>query len=583
MSAVSQIRREGCIAVLEIDEPPVNVLSAAVRQAIIDGLGVLDADPAVAAIVLICGGRTFIAGFDITEFENGFVGPPLQQVIDTMMGIGKPVIAAIHGTALGGGFETALLCSHRMAVPSAAVGLPEVHIGLIPGAGGTQRLPRMVGPAVALELLISGRSVAASEALELGLIDALAEESKLEQGAIAFALRIVAEGGPVRRIDDMQERVDSYRGKQEFFNEYRRRVAQDFRGFKAPEAIIRAVEAAVELPIGEGLEREKELVYELLETREAAAQRHAFFAERSAAKIPGMSLPTATRAIRAIGVFGTDERADMLVARFGRQGLTVSRVWPGQGDLPRCDLLAMSGTDVAAGLADAPINAVPAEAIIALTDRFGELDDLAARIGRPQGVIGLHFNPGGGRLVEIVRGDRSEVSAVMPVIELLRRMGKVPVLCRPSSDLLAGRIRSVMLREADFLRAEGCSAGHIRRALFEYGFPLTWLDGVGEPGLEPVEQADLEILLARLLYPVVNEAAEILEQGHALRASDIDMAAIHGLVWPVYTGGPMFWADTVGLPTIIDRLDGFAREDGDRYRPRSLLRRLARQGKTISD
>ncbi|MEP6869822.1 MAG: enoyl-CoA hydratase-related protein [Novosphingobium sp.] len=582
MNAVSQIRKEGCIAVLKIDEPPVNVLSAAVRQAMIDGFAVLGADPAVAAIVLVCGGRTFIAGFDITEFENGFVAPPLQQMIDTIEGVSKPIVAAIHGAALGGGLETALLCSHRIAVPSASVGLPEVHIGLIPGAGGTQRLPRIVGPAMAIDLLISGRSVAAAEALELGLIDALAAEGNLEQDAVAFALRIVAAGGQVPRIDDRQDLIEPFRGKPEFFNEYRRRVAKDFRGFKAPEAIVKAVEAAVELPISEGLEREQELVYELLETREATAQRYAFFAERSAAKIPGMSPGAAQHRIRIVSIFGAGGQADSLCARFSEQGLTVSQVRPGQDFLPKCDLLVVAGMDVAAQHpANALINAASAETIVALADNFSALDELAATMARPEGVIGLHFNPGEGKLVEVVRGERSEASAVLPVMDLLKRMGKVPVLCRPSRELLAGRMRSVVRHEADVLQSKGCSVGHIRRALFEYGFPLGWLDGVKEPGDETGGPVDFKALLGSLLYPVVNEAAQMLEQGHVLRASDIDMAAIHALAWPVYTGGPMFWADTIGLPTIVRGLDGFATVAGDSYRPRNLLRQLASEGKGI--
>jgi len=271
MAAVLQLRRDGPIGIIRIDEPPVNVLSVTVRQAIIDGFAAMRPDPSVEAIILLCGGRTFIAGFDITEFRGGLQEPALQLVLDAVENSGKPTVAAIHGTALGGGFELAMLCSHRIAVPSAAVGLPEVKIGLMPGAGGTQRLPRMVGPGLALELMTSGRQVGATEALKLGLIDCLAGEGQLEADAITFARRILAAGGPLPLIRNRQELVEPMRGKPEFFAAFRDSKASEFRGLNAPEAIIKAVEAAVELTIAEGLEREYELSYALVNSRESLA------------------------------------------------------------------------------------------------------------------------------------------------------------------------------------------------------------------------------------------------------------------------------------------------------------------------
>lgn len=565
MSDVLTTRVEGNIGIVKIDEPPVNVLSASVRRALIEGFAAFGAEPAIAAIVLICGGRTFIAGFDITEFENGFRAPPLQAVVDTIDAIGKPVVAAIHGTALGGGFELALLCSHRILVPSAGVGLPEVHVGLIPGAGGTQRLPRMVGPEVALELLISGRLVEGPEALSLGLVDELAEEGELERDAVAFARRIVARGGDVPRAGDRQDLVAPYRGKPAFFAEYGDRVAREFRGFKAPGAMVKAVEIAVECPIEEGLEREKALVYQLLETREAMAQRHAFFAERSAAKVPDLLTGTKVRSIRSVKVVGEGEAASTIIAWFQRRGQLIST-----GTEP-CDLVIIAGSEPA-GMAR-EIAAVSgasgsADTIIALNGCFAQIDTLAAAGAQPERVISLHLPAPESRLVELVGGVPGSEPSMAATISLLRRLGAVPVQCRPSADLIVDRLQTVLAREMDALKADGISGAEIDRALFDYGLP-----GHPAPG-EPDPDTQDEIL-ARLLYLVVNEGARMLDEGIVIRASDIDVAAIHGLGWPVYTGGPMFWADGVGMRVIVDWLEAAAIRLGERFRPCSHLTRLA--------
>ena len=572
MAAVLQLRREGPIGIIRIDEPPVNALSVTVRQAIIDGFAAMRSDPAVEAIILLCGGRTFIAGFDITEFRGGLREPALQLVLEAVEHVGKPTVAAIHGTALGGGFELAMLCSHRIAVPSAAVGLPEVKIGLMPGAGGTQRLPRMVGPALALELMTSGRQVGASEALKLGLIDCLAGEGQLEADAIAFARRILAAGGPLPLIRNRQELVDPFRGKPEFFAAFRDSKAIEFRGFNAPEAIIKAVEAAVELPIAEGLQREYELSYALVNTRESLAQRHAFFAERRAAKVPDLPSVGLIRKINSIGIFGQGERAEAITQYFEGSGVSVSVFDPGGSTSNHPDLIVIKGTAVLP-------EDIQTGAIVVLTDELAILDDLAATASAPENVIGLHMY-GEKRLAEVVRTKHSDATALAALMDLLRRSGKVPVLCKPSLDLIADRLSAVLRDQAAQLRREGVPASTIDAALFQYGFMPGRLFGEADAGSLAPGQTDPGSILERLLYPVVNEGARLLEKGVALRASDIDTAAIHGLEWPVYTGGPMFWADTVGLDAIVTRLTAAAEQD-ESLRPARLLEHLATEGQAL--
>lgn len=617
-----------------IHEPPVNVLSAAVRQALIDEFQKFGADPEVKAIVLICGGRTFIAGFDITEFRSGLKDPPLSRVLNVVENVGKPVIAAIHGTALGGGFELAMLCSHRVAVPSASVGLPEVRLGLLPAAGGTQRLPRMVGPAVALEILTSGRPVGSPEALELGLLDAVVTEGQLEHQAVAFARRVVAEGGPLPRVRDRQELVDPFRGKPELFAEFRTRKAAEFRGFKAPEAIIQAVEAAVELPIEAGLAREQALIAELLASRECAAQRHLFFAERRTSKIPDVATDTRRASIRSVAVIGGGAAGGDIALHFLNSGIPVTlrdtgealersvtgirRAYASEAAKGRMDRntiearmdLVSASTDIFGPIdSDLVICAAPAEpgtrkdwlktiagiahpdAILGITDLFPDLDDIAVASGRPEQVIGLRFFPHGACLIEVVRGGRSHDESIATVMSLARRIGKVPVLCRPCRGLIADRIADALAAEVLALLNEGMSIETIDRALGEYGFVSGYLartrpgvlerhqDGSAIAGAPQRSAIMADEIAARLLYPVVNEAAKLLDEGIAIRASDIDVAAVLALDWPVYTGGPLFWADTVGLPEIMAWLNAACGRHGARFSPSQTLERLASEGR----
>ena len=682
MSSVGTVIVENGIGIVKIDSPPVNALGIAVRRAIADGMTTLDADDAVRAIVLICGGRTFFAGADISEFGKPPVAPDLGQVCALVEGVGKPVIAAIHGTALGGGLEVALVCSHRIAVPSAKLGLPEVHLGLLPGAGGTQRLPRLIGPQMALELMVSGAPAGAKQALAAGVVDALASEDTLRADAIAFAMRIAAEGKPLVRVRDRDDKVAPARGHPELFAEFRKKNARAFRGFKAPEAIVRAVEAAVELPFEDGLARERALFVELMASPESAAQRYYFFAERETAKIPDIPADTAAVPVQTVGVIGAGTMGGGIAMNFLNAGVPVTLVEMTQAALdrglgvirrnyeataskgrmtqdqveqrmalvtPALTLDALSGVDL---VIEAVFEQMAVKkdifgrldgiakpgAILASNTSFLDIDEIASATGRPESVMGLHFfSPANVmRLLEVVRGAKTSPEMIATAMKLARRIAKVPVLSRVCFGFIANRIMTQRMFQADALVLEGPTPPEIDKAIADFGFAmgpfqmidLVGLDVIGRDQSERTVRGDLvamgrlgqkqnggfydydearratpspiaaeliadfarakgiapkgpqtpDEIVARLLYPVVNEGAKLLDEGIALRASDIDVACILGYGWPVFTGGPMFWADTIGLPVVVEKLEALAAEHGEAFRPSPLLARKASEG-----
>lgn len=646
------------IGVLTIDYPPVNALSVHTRKALDEGFRQFAADDAVKAIVLICAGRTFIAGADISEFGKNLGGPNLQDVFDIIESGTKPVVAAIHGTALGGGYELALICHYRIAVPSAKVGLPEVALGLLPGAGGTQRLPRIVGIPAALDLITGGAPVGAKKALDLGMVDALAEEGKLREDAIAFAKKLVAEGGPLMRVRDRQDKVEPYRGQPEIYAEYLKKNARQFRGFKAPFNIVKAIEAAAELDFDAGIARERELFQELVTSTESAAQRYYFFAEREGAKVPDLPKDTEVLPVKSVGVIGAGTMGGGIAMNFLNAGVAVTIVEREQAALDRgvgvirrnyegsaakgrmtaqqveqrMALLTPSLELESLGQADLIIEAVFEDmgikkdvfgkldaiakpgAILASNTSFLDVDDIASATSRPESVVGLHFfSPANVmRLLEIVRGAKTSNAVLATSLKVAKTIAKVPVVSRVGPGFIANRVMSPRSRQAMQLVLEGPSPQDIDAAIFGYGFAmgpfamgdLVGLDVIGRGSNERTLQGDLvklgrlgqkqgggfydydearkaspspvaaqviadfaafkgvenkgplpaEEIVARLLYPVVNEGAKVLEEGVAIRASDIDVACILGYNWPVYTGGPMFWADTVGLPKVVEGL-----------------------------
>ncbi|WP_374526896.1 3-hydroxyacyl-CoA dehydrogenase NAD-binding domain-containing protein [Novosphingobium sp.] len=646
------------IGILTIDYPPVNALSVHTRKALDEGFRQFAADDNVKAIVLICAGRTFIAGADISEFGKNMGGPNLQDVFDIIESGTKPVVAAIHGTALGGGYELALICHYRIAVPSAKVGLPEVALGLLPGAGGTQRLPRIVGIPAALDLITGGAPVAAKKALDLGMIDALAKEGKLREDAIAFAQKLVAEGGPLLRVRDRQDKVEPYRGKPEIYADYLKKNARAFRGFKAPFNIVKAIEAAAELPFEQGIERERELFTELVTSTESAAQRYYFFAEREGAKVPDLPKDTAALPVKSVGVIGAGTMGGGITMNFLNAGIPVTLVEMSQAALDRgvgvirknYENTAAKGRMTAEQVeqrmalltpaleldalkdVDLVIEAVFEEmgikkdvfgkldaiakpgAILASNTSFLDLDEIASATARPESVVGLHFfSPANVmRLLEIVRGAKTSDAVLATALKIAKTIAKVPVVSRVGPGFIANRVMSPRSRAATELVLEGPTPQDIDKALYDYGFAmgpfamsdLVGLDVIGRGSNERTLNGDLvklgrlgqkqnggfydydekrqsspspvaaqviadfakfkgvenkgpqsaEAIVARLLYPVVNEGAKVLEEGVAIRASDIDVACILGYNWPVYTGGPMFWADTVGLPKVVEGL-----------------------------
>jgi 3-hydroxyacyl-CoA dehydrogenase len=335
LNAVTTISVEGDVAIVTLNSPPVNALSAPVREGLTLGINAALADSAVKSVVLICDGRTFIAGADITEFGKAPVGPSLQDVQNTIENASKPVVAAIHGTALGGGLEVALTCHYRVAVPSAKCGLPEVNLGLLPGAGGTQRLPRIVGAAKALEMMTTGQHVGAKACLAMGLVDELAEEGKLREAAVAFAQKIVAEGRPLKRVRDLEDKVLADRANPGLFAEFRKANARKFRGFMAPESNIKCIEAAVNLPFDEGLAVERKLFMELMTGSQSAAQRYVFFAERQAAKIPDVGDDVAILPVKKVGVIGAGTMGGGISMNFLNAGYAVTIVETQQAALDR--------------------------------------------------------------------------------------------------------------------------------------------------------------------------------------------------------------------------------------------------------
>ena len=680
MTDVATWAVEDAVGILTIYSPPVNALGLAVRKGLSDGIAALNADPAVQAIVLICGGRTFFAGADIAEFGKPFLVPTLIDVLAELEASAKPVVAAIHGTALGGGLETALVCGYRIAVPSAKFGLPEVKLGLLPGAGGTQRLPRLVGPAVALDMMVSGSPIGAARAVELGIVDCLAGEGRLREDATAFARSIV--GQPVVLVRDRQDRVDPYRGRPELFAEFRKKSARAFRGFKAPENIVRAIEAAVALPFDQGIARERALFAELESSIESQAQRYAFFAERNTSKIPDVPSATRTLEVNTVGVIGAGTMGGGIAMNFLNAGIPVTLVEMSQEALdrgigvirrnyengakrgrlteaqvdqrlalirPTLDLTALAEVDLVIEAVFEEM-AVKKEifarldgiakpgAILASNTSFLDLDEIAAATSRPEWVIGMHFfSPANVmRLLEVVRGRMTSNEVIATAMKLAKRIDKVPVLSRVCWGFIANRIMVQRDRQADVLVLEGPTPQEIDRAIYDYGFAmgpfqmidlvgldvinrevkertvagdLVKLDRLGQKknggyydyddnrkatpspvaaeiiaefarfkGVESKGAQTPDEIVCRLLYPVVNEGAKLLEEGIALRASDIDMAAILGYNWPVYTGGPMFWADMVGLSQIVAKLKWYEAQFGERFKPAALLEKLAAEG-----
>ena len=507
------------VAVLISNNPPVNAMSYHVRQGLVDGLEMAQNDEEVQAIVLHCEGRTFFPGMDITEFANPNVpdAPGITEVIEKLEGASKPVVAAIHGTALGGGCETALGCHYRVAAPSAKLGLPEVKLGIIPGAGGTVRLPRVMGVQKALEMMTSGDPISAEQALAGGLVDEIVDGDLLS-GAIAFAKKVVSENRPLAKIRDSNEKLEGARENPAIFDDFRKSIARKTRGFKAPEAIIKSVEAAVRLPFDDALRNERELFVECQNSPQAKAQQYFFFAERQAKKLPDVPKDTPTREIKSVGVIGAGTMGGGISMNFLNRGIPVTLIEATQEALDRgigiiagnyastakkgriteddvrkrmslvtgsLDYQALSDVDlvIEAVFEDMDLKKTVFRAIddickpgcvLASNTSYLNINEIAAVTSRRQDVIGLHFfSPANVmRLLEVVRGNETSKEVIATCMKLGADIGKVAVVVGVCRGFVGNRILGARMRQSDDLLLKNAMPKEIDQVIFDFGFPM---------------------------------------------------------------------------------------------------------------
>ena len=686
INEVTNLEVNSNIAVLTLNSPPVNALSAKVREGLHVGVKQTTEDDNVKAVVLICEGRTFIAGADITEFGQAPKGPSLFEVLDMIENSSKPIISAIHGTALGGGLEVALTCHYRIAIPSAKCGLPEVKLGLLPGAGGTQRLPRVVGAQKALQMVTSGEHVPAKECLEMGLIDEMANEDSLLEDAIKFASTIVKENRPLVKVKENEENIKADKGNHALFADFRKSIARRTRGFLAPEYNIQCIEAAVNKPFEEGIKVERDLFTKLVTGSQSAAQRYVFFAERLVNKIPDIPSETELIAVNSVGVIGAGTMGGGISMNFANVGIPVTIIEQNQERLDRglaiikknyentANKGRISMEDVETRMAlitgelsldtlnsqDLIIEAVfenmalkkeifrklddisKAGTILASNTSALNVNEIAAETKRPEDVIGLHFfSPANVmKLLEIVRGEKTSKSIVASSMAIAKKIGKIAAVVGVCPGFVGNRILGQRQREANKLILEGALPWDIDDALFNFGFPmgpfamsdLAGLDigwnketskgetlrdilcesgrlgqksGKGfylydenrnkspDPEVEAIirkfaeakqirlRDISKEEILERCLYPMINEGFKILEEGMAIRASDIDIVWINGYGWPAYEGGPMFYGSLVGFDKILEWLKKMEQELGSEFKPSSYLEKVVNENINI--
>jgi len=698
MNDLVQLTKENGIAVITINNPPVNALSPGVPEGISEALDQIAQDDAIKAVVLIGGGRTFIAGADIKEFGKMTSGKPrgagllpfLLKIEDSR----KPVIVAIHGTAFGGGLEVAMACHYRVAVSSAQVGQPEVKLGIIPGAAGTQRLPRLAGVAKAVEMCTTGNPVKAAEALQFGIVDRIIEGDLLA-GAIAFAREVA--GNPAPKTRERNEKLGTAAGNAPIFSAARETVAKKQRGLLAPVAAMTAIEAATTLPFAEGCQVEQKLFVECLFSDQSKALIHVFFSEREVSKIPDIPKETPLIPIKSAAVVGAGTMGGGIAMVLANAGIPVLLKDADQAALDRglATIQSNYANSVKRGRftpqdaeerfnritptlsyddfakADLVIEAVfegmalkkevfkeldrvcKPGAILASNTSTLNIDEIASATSRPASVIGTHFfSPANVmRLLEIVRGKATSKEVIATCMQLSKALGKIGVLVGNCRGFVGNRMFGPYRREAQFLVEEGASIAAVDKSLTDFGMAmgplatgdLAGLDvgwrirkeyrhlekpGIRQPIIEdnlcelgrfgqktgagwykydeqrrampdpavdelirkwvteakiPQREISAAEIVDRCIYALVNEGARILEEGYALRASDIDIIYLNGYGFPAYRGGPMWYADTVGLKQVLARISEFHRQHGEIWQPAPLLVRLAEQGKTFAN
>ena len=681
---------EDGIGVITVDYPPVNALGPGVADGIMAALDKGEADPKVTAMVLMGAGRTFIAGADIRQFGKARAAPT-RRTYDVLDQGKKPVVAAIHGYALGGGLENALACHYRIAVPSAKVGLPEVQIGILPGGGGTQRLPRLIGPKLALDMIVSGRHLPADEAKALGIIDDIIPGKDLRREAVAWAKGIAARR-PLPRVRDKSDKLAEAKADPGMFDAARRSYARKMRGQPAPEKCIQAVMAACTETFDQGVQTERRLFSELENTPEAQALRYAFFAEREINRIPGQPKDLKLPEIKTIAVVGAGTMGGGIAMSFADAGMPVKLVDASpdvlakglqrikanyetsvkRGSLTQAEMDKRVGliqpveTMADIGDCDAVVEAVfermdvkkavfreldaamKPEALLFTNTSALDIDQIAAVTKRPEKVAGTHyFVPANVmKLFEVVNASKTAPETLAAAMKLGRDINKVSGYAGNCDGFVANRSRIPFNLEQGLMIEEGALPQQIDKVMEDFGYPvgpfkvndMSGLDvsydtrkrrlaadpnyrglpitdaiveagrlgqktGAGwyryekgdrtphvDPALEALikaKAAELGIkqrtftdqeILNRLLFGAVNECCKIIEEGKAIRASDIDVMWLHGFGFPRYKGGVMFWADTVGAREIYNQVAAWHQMYGARWRPSELLRRLAETG-----
>ncbi len=693
MSDITSYEVADGIAVITIDNPPVNAMSTAVRKGCWAALEQLAADDSAKAAVLICAGRTFVAGADINEFDKPIEDPWLPALVEKFEASEKLIVAAIHGAALGGGLETAMGCHYRCAAPSARIGLPEVNLGLSPGATGTQRLPRLAGVRKALDMMTSGRPISAGDGQKAGVIEKLID-GDLREGAIAYARELLDAGAPIKRVSKLDVAAEGI--DDGFFSEYLQGLARTARGFFAPEQIVECARAAVNESYQDALKTERKLFEKCRASTHSQAQRHLFFAEREVAKIPDVPKATPGREIKKVAVIGAGTMGGGITMNFVNAGVPVTVLEVDQAGLERglgiirknygsavkkgrmteerleqaMGMIAVT-TDYA-DIADADLvieavfetMAIKKEvftkldevckpgAILASNTSSLDLNEIAAVTKRPQDVIGLHFFAPANvmRLLEIVRGEKTAGDVIATAMATAKKIRKVGVLVGVCFGFVGNRMFFPYVREAQLMMLEGVSPERVDQVAYDWGMAMgphavmdlsgldvfnklntEWKDRPDDPvyyrmcmalcemgrygqktgagiykydgrkalpdpevmeiakreatilGVKQIEVSDEEII-ERMTCSMINEGALILEEGIAIRPGDIDVIFVNGYGLPRYRGGPMKYADAIGLDKVCNAIRKYRARYGDLWwTPAPLLEKLAAEGRTFQE
>lgn len=683
------VRRESEVAIVVADNPPVNALGQAVRAGLVEAFRQLEEDDGVKAIVIACVGKTFFAGADITEFGRPRQSPTLQDAIDIIERSTKPTVAAIHGTALGGGFEVALGCAYRVMVKGAAVGLPEIKLGLFAGGGGTKRLPRIIGPEETLKLCLSGERVSAEKALALGAVDAVGEGDPIALG-VAFARSVI--GKPFTPSREREDRIEATRADPTTFDALAKTLTARTKGQEAPAANVKSVRESFTLSFDEGMARDAEDNRTLMAGSQSRALRHLFFAEREAARIPGLPPAAKPRPIGKAAIIGAGMMGGGIAMCFAGAGIPVVVIDATQDALDKGlervrgnyatsvkrgsitqeragrRIALISGATDRAAVADVDIvieavfesmdlkkeifsdlekKSRPGTILASNTSAL-DVDEIASVLERPEDFVGMHFfSPANVmKLLEVVQAAKTGPEAILTAMAAGKAIGKVSVWSGNCDGFIGNRMVAKRSAQAERLLQRGAFPPQVDASLTSLGFPMGPLTTNDMSGLDigysirkrrgtpfPIADAIVEsgrlgqktgagyylykpgdrtpypnpetdaLILAtserlgierremsreemieRLLFPLINEGARILEEGIALRASDIDLVWINGYGWPRHLGGPMFYADEIGLAHVVRRLEAFASDTDDpSLKPAALLRALADSGTRFAE